>query len=596
MKKRLLAMLTAVVLLASCFVGCNGGDSGSSTADAPASGASDSAEPSTAEPDGAEPGNTSAGADDTSERYEFTVYYNYTGWSKQWGIDEASKYMSEKFNVDINWYGPDSDPDSKLNLMVTSDDLPEMIILDRGPNLNKIARAGFLQDLSQYMYEGNTFAEDIPEATRDLLKIDGTLYGIPNWARKAATGGNYYWMFNTSVHEELGSPKIETFEDLHQYALKVRDANLNSYSGQSMYPFWTINTDNGFYVYQPFYRAMGMPNIVEQYFTQENGKIQYGVESENFVSALKMANQWYNEELFTAEVFTDNADQFLEKATNARPALFWYDFSLDDTNNFRRIVREQTEEKTSYEVMGSEAFMSDSKLFPGTEGVEITYGDENSTIGWNVNCITTKAENPQRIYDLFTWMLTKEGSINMMYGPEGGLWEGLDEKGNPRLKKSQSEFTSAELDAAGAWFWAQPAQADNVDTTKFAVNDKESPEKKSWVVDLQAHMSSFNEDSPRPGQKFITDQCVGLPDTVDPQSDLGVNFQSIKDYSKAQLPKIIMAGSEEEFNSLVEDLLQYVKNNNVDDICAAFQGRFDQNVATQGFDAYDEAYDIYKQK
>jgi len=152
------------------------------------------------------------------------------------------------------------------------------------------------------------------------------------------------------------------------------------------------------------------------------------------------------------------------------------------------------------------------------------------------------------------------------------------------------------LDTAGAWFWAQPAHADNVDNTKFAVNDKESPETKNWAVDLQAHLTSYNDESPIIGQKFITDQCVGLTDTIDPQSDLGVSFQSIKDYSKAQLPKIIMAANEDEFNSLLEDLLQYAKNNNVDDICSSFQGRFDQNVSTQGFNAYDDSYDIYKLK
>ena len=58
--------------------------------------------------------------------------------------------------------------------------------MDRGPDLNKIAAGGYLVDLEPLMYEGCSFAEDIPEATRELLKIDGTLYGIPNWPRKGA--------------------------------------------------------------------------------------------------------------------------------------------------------------------------------------------------------------------------------------------------------------------------------------------------------------------------------------------------------------------------------------------------------------------------
>ena len=145
--KQVLTLLTASAVMASLLAGCSGNSSGTTAA-----GGSSSAGDS-----GTDSQTTAAGPDDTSERYSFTVYYNYTGWSKTWGQDAASQYMSEKFNVDVNWTAPDSDPMAKLNIMVSSDDLPEVIVMDRGPDLNKIARGGYLQDLSQYMYEGSTY-------------------------------------------------------------------------------------------------------------------------------------------------------------------------------------------------------------------------------------------------------------------------------------------------------------------------------------------------------------------------------------------------------------------------------------------------------
>lgn len=588
--KRILALLLALCLIVTAFAACGNSEDGSSAT----SGGGTSEATSGGDGDDAEPSDVSTGPDDTSELYEFTVYYNYTGWSKVWGEDATSQYISDKFNIDIDWTAPDSDPMAKLNLMVSSNDLPEVIVMDRGPDLNKIAAGGYLVDLEPLMYEGCSFAEDVPEETREMLKIDGTLYGIPNWPRKAATGGNYQWIINTSAYEAVGEPVLDSLDALHEYATAVKEANLTSYSGQSVFPFWCTNTDNGYYVWWPFYRSLGGRLPVDTYFTQDDGVIQYGLENELVVEALRIANQWYREGLFTAEVFTDTADQFLEKLTNARPALLWYDFSQDDTNNFRRIVREQTNNETSYEVLGTEAMQPDVMMFPPAEGVEITYGDEAGTVGWNVNCITTTAENPQRIFDVFTWMLTKEGSIHIMYGPEGGLWEGLDENGNPNLVKPQSEMTSDELDAAGAWFWTQPAHSDNIDLTKYAVNEKEEPENKNWVVDIQAHLCTYDEENPRIGQKFITDENTGLTDTVDPQSDLGVSRQTILDQSKAQWPKIIMAASDEEFDQLVADMLQFAKDNNVDEICASYQGRHDSNIEVQGFSAYDPEYDVYK--
>lgn len=599
MKRRALALMLALALIMGIFAACgsdpsgsgSGGGNSSQTEGGNESGGSDETEPS----------EVSAGPDDTSERYSFSVYYNYTGWTKKWGVDAASKYMSDLFNIDVNWYCPDSDPDAKLNLMVSSNDLPDAIVMDRGPNLNKIAE-DYLQPLEQFCYPGNLYEENVAEDARKFIQINGKDYGIPNWAHKEATGGNNYWMINTAAYEAAGSPDIKTFDDMHDYLLKVKELNLKTYSGQDVLPFWCTNTDNGYYIYWPIYISRGMPNLVDNYYVQENGKIQYCLESSEFIEALKTANQWFNEGLFTADAFTDNGDQFLEKVTNGRPALLWYDFSQDDSNNFRRTVREQTQGETSYEVLGYN-ILPETQLYPPIEEGMVTYGAEETSPGWNVNVITKKAERPQRIFDLFSWMLTKDGSINQMYGPEGGLWEGKDDDGNPILKKPQSQFTANELDQAGAWFWTQPADAYNIDSTKFAVNDKEEPENKNWVVDLQGHMSSYGFEDPekypdgvRVGQKFLTNENVGLTDTVDPQSDLGVSRQTIIDYSKAQLPKIIMAKDEAEFNSLVEDLLGYVKAQNVDGICASYQEKHDANVELQGFSAYDPEYDIYKLK
>ena len=155
------------------------------------------------------------------------------------------------------------------------------------------------------------------------------------------------------------------------------------------------------------------------------------------------------EGLFPETIYTDSNDQYVEKLSNGRGAVLYYDFSQDDTNHFRTLLQEK--DGNTYDLLGWE--LKDSPIFPPAEGVDWVYGEENGTPGSNVNCITTKAENPQRIFDLYSWMLTKDGSINMMYGPEGGLWEGKDENGNPILKKPEEELSSDEKNAAGCWFW-----------------------------------------------------------------------------------------------------------------------------------------------
>lgn len=597
MKKRVLAMLLAVALIVGCFAGCGGDGNKSSTP------ANDGSKASTPADDGtsstAEPSNVAAGPDDTSEHYDFTIYANFDWFAvKQWGVDAASKYLSEKFNVGVTWTKPDSDANAKLRTMLAGDELPEVICMQPGPLLNEVARGNYLQEITPFMYEGNTFVQDVPESARKMTMIDGKEYYIPVWPHGKATGGNYAWIVNTAVYEAAGSPALNTLEDLHQYMLKVKEMNPTSYSGAQVYPWVQTNDATGFRTIEPIYRSLGMPALCNTFYTQEDGKIAYGINSENYVKALEIANQWYNEGLFSADEYTWNGDQFLEILTNAQGGILWYDFSQDDTNNFRRIVREKTNNATSYEVVGyapnyADGVLDQYPLFPAAEEGDIIYGDECGTMGWKGYMITNKATNGQRIFDLLSFMLTKEGSINMMYGPEGGLWEGLDENGNPNLKKPQSEFTSAELDAAGAWFWPHPASSDNVDLTKFAVNDKEEPENRNWTVDIQAHAMTYNEEEPRMGQKFLTDQSQLLTVDLDPTSDADIARTQIEDRLKTDLPQIIMALDKDTFDQMVKDLQDFCNSTEAGAL-EIMQARFDQNIAAQGFNAYDESHDVYK--
>lgn len=607
MSKRILALLLALALVVGVFAACGDSSSSSSSAGNTSSTASTEGgdDASTVEGGDSEPANVSSGADDTSELYEFDCYWYYD-WAtlKEWGKDAFSKYMKEKFNVQVNFSKPDADQDSKLQLLLTGGDLPDAMILDRGRVLNNVVRAGALTEIEQFMYDGCTFAEDVGPETRELLKVDGKLYSIPNWPRapgKASTGGNRQWMINSYTYNEAGKPSLASINDLHDYAVKVKEAGLKSYSGQDIIPVGFEPNNAGLYVVYPFLRATGARNLVETYFTQEDGKIELGVREPKYIEALKEANKWYREGLWDSSTFTDNSDQWVEKLTNGRVGLCVYDFSQDDTNNFRRTTVEKsssTDKPTSYEVIGAPNYadVSSYPQWPAFDGVEVVYGDEAGSPGWNVNVITTAAERPQRIFDLFTWMISKEGSaFQVCGGPEGEIWDGeYDEDGLPKLNLDYGAITSAQQDAAGAWMWTQPAHSDYIDTMKFALNDK--AETKNWVVDTQAHLVSYDEENPQIGQKFKTDQLTGLGDVIDPQDDLGISLKQIQDQCQAEIPKILMAKDDAEFDSLVEGLKSFCESNNVDAVIEAYQGKYDANIELQGFDAYSEEYDVYKLK
>ena len=588
--KALAAVMAASMILT--VAGCGGGGSSSTAGSSTSSKTESSAAESTDGGDASSEVTGSSGPDDTTEPYEFDAYYSYQCSVKPWGEDAASKYMNEKFNIKVNYSCPEADADSKLNLMISSDDLPDVIILDRNANWLKLINLGKLVDINTLKYEGCSFDEDILESTQKLLSVNGGLYGIPNWARKGATGGNMSWMVNHDVYEQLGSPELKTLEDLHQFMLDAKEKGVKTSDDQSIFPWLPRQDDNGFYTVSAIYRSYGNPNLIDTYWSQADNDVKLAVYDDNYIAALKIANQWYKEGLFPETTYTDSNDQFVEKLSNGRAAITYYDFSQDDTNHFRTLLQEK--DGNTYDLLGWE--LKDSPIYPAADGVDYVYGEEGGTVGWNVNCITTKAENPQRIFDLYSWMLTKDGSINMMYGPEGGLWEGKDDEGNPILKKPEEELTSDEKNAAGCWFWSQPAHSDNVDLTKYAVNEQQPEESRSWVISIQNHVFT-PEDSIHPaipGQKFLTDENTGLSLEIDPTDDLGMARQSITDECKMRIPQIIMASDDATFDKLVQDLKDFAESNQVHDIEKIYTDKRASNIELQGYTAYQDYYDAKK--
>lgn len=588
--KALAAVMAASMILT--VAGCGGGGNSSTAESSTSSKTESSAAESTSGGDDSSATTGSSGPDDTTEPYEFDAYYSYQGSVKPWGEDAASKYMNEKFNIKVNYSCPEADADSKLNLMISSDDLPDVIILDRNANWLKLINLGKLVDINTLKYEGCSFDEDILESTQKLLSVNGGLYGIPNWARKGATGGNMSWMVNHDVYEQLGSPELKTLEDLHQFMLDAKEKGVKTSDDQSIFPWLPRQDDNGFYTVSAIYRSYGNPNLIDTYWSQADNDVKLAVYDDNYIAALKIANQWYKEGLFPETTYTDSNDQFVEKLSNGRAAITYYDFSQDDTNHFRTLLQEK--DGNTYDLLGWE--LKDSPIYPAADGVDYVYGEEGGTVGWNVNCITTKAENPQRIFDLYSWMLTKDGSINMMYGPEGGLWEGKDDEGNPLLKKPEEELTSDEKNAAGCWFWSQPAHSDNVDLTKYAVNEQQPEASRSWVISIQDHVFT-PEDSIHPaipGQKFLTDENTGLSLEIDPTEDLGMARQAIADECKMRIPQIIMASDDATFDKLVQDLKDFAESNQVHDIEKIYTDKRASNIELQGYTAYQDYYDAKK--
>lgn len=555
-KNRFLSLLAAILIFASLITSC--GQNAATPTESPKTADSSAAETTSAEP-----------AVQELEPYTFTHYYNYDWWDiKPWAEDEVSKALKKKFNVTIEFSKPDSDPKAKLNVMISAGDLPDSIMMDRGPDNINLAKLGLLQPLEPLMEKNPNLQENLLPTTLEMLKIDGKIYGIPNWPRKAASGGNDVWIYNDRLYKQAGSPKLETFEDLYNYALKVKTDIPKNKEGLPTIPMITENTGDAHQRYaRAFFRSFGgvLDNV---WYSVQNGKYQLAFRDPVFKQASMEINKWWRAGLISETQFTDTTEQVLEKIVAGRTALLWYDQSQDEAKKFRRILKESFPDD-SYEMVSPFPF-------PPANGLPTSkiYADYQPTIGWNVTCIAKSAKNPQRIYDVWSYLLTQEAAILQMYGPQGDYWDTLNEQGLPVLKKPESELTSDEINRLGLWFWMQPGQSDHVDKTKFAVNAMQSKEKQNWVINNQSNVLT--------PIMWLSDEFVGIPDSIDPKSNEGINRTLCEDYIKAQYPKMIMAKTEEEAQKIYQGIIDFCDKNGMPKVEELYDKKYQANVKLVG--------------
>ena len=581
-KKMLLVVLLLCGILA--FAACGGGNGDDDVAP-PQEDVVDQPPPQDDEPEEelAPPEEVEIGE---REFYEFTWYFNYD-WQTAfpWGEDTISAHWGEMFNIHVNTAAPDELATEVMNLMIIAGDLPCAIWMERDALNVEMTRMGLFYSIDELrgMVDNNWYNENVPASTQRHYEVDGVNHVIPNWVRMGvigerggATGGNDAWMMNVNAHAEVGSPTLATFEDLYEFAVAVRDAGLTNHAGADIIPVLFNGGQSMDSLTNAIFLSMGGmgPGWGGWYSIRPDGTHGSVWDDPVWRDAVMETNRWHREGLFPVTNMTNSRDQFLENLMNGRGALIWFDHSSDNDNNFRRILREQDPgnsiEVIYHRVDGHPYLFLPARGLPHDAIGHQTHG----TLGWNGSFITRQAEQPGRIFELFTWMLTPLGSIEMMFGPQGYLWEELNAEGYPILITAPDDLSAEDHSAMGIWRWAFKGHANNVDNAKFAANAMLPEGTRNWVDYMQATLFTPN--------LRLTDEFQLFGIQIDSTSDLGIRRAMIEDHFEEMFPQIVLASTAEEAEALFDAVREFAYANGMYEIEEIYSARWEYNKAMQG--------------
>ena len=494
------------------------------------------------------------------DELQFTWYNNSdTAAATRWADTSIlEKWITDNLKVSVTYMDPGGASAEKLATMIVSDEFPDVMTMSKGQDVQKLIKAKKVVPLNEYMEKYTNLSGDF-ETSRALelfRQEDGNIYEIPNWANAAGNAnGNNAWAINQKVYEDLGSPKLESFDDLYVFLKQVKEKY------PDMIPYETTDVFQG-----ERYVLAGMaeelpPDHLDFYAYPQDGKLVSIFEHPAYRETWLFLNKLYREKLMTQDPFSQTSDQVKEKYRNNKvavtsAALNMYDSSRTD------MIQHGTDWITIVPLM--KEGLDRSKVY--------SQGFDRS--GWTEFVITKDAANPEGIYAYIDWLYSPEGQRLFSYGPMGTYYDEVTEEGYPILNEKWFNTKNPMKELKGNGSGSQIGNTSFIDSCGIFVDNNSPEERKSWGKKQQlSHIWPYAKD--------VTEYANITPV---PGTEEGTIFQKITDLHKEARAKMLFAASSDEVEQILDKFIEDTKKAKIDKVLAYEEERWKDNRAKLGLD------------
>ncbi len=419
--KRALPLLLSAVMTVS-MVGCGDGNSGSNSATAGTSPGSTAA--STVSTD------TSASIIDHTEEYNIDVFSqrsNFAGEQGGW----FAKILKDKFNMKLNIIASNIDGGAgKFATLMAAGNLGDLVIFGSdGQDFKNAIKGNLILDWNKNGLL-DKYGKDIIKYAPMSIEKSKTKYG--NGTAVYASSGfvgsndggpadgaalNYGPYMRWDLYKKLGSPEMNTMEDLLNVLKKMQELEPKNAAGKPAYAFsmWS-DWDGGEKMNSAAWNASFINGGIVQYWhTLEittNTAKDILDETGGYMQQLKVLYKANQMGLVDPDSLTQKYTDAQNKYKDGR-VLFSYFSWLG-----------KPEYNTTENVSNGKGFMlvplKTEKCY--AQGMN-PYG--NSDALWSIG---SKSEHPERIMEVINWLYSPDGVMTLWNGPKGLTWDIKDGK------------------------------------------------------------------------------------------------------------------------------------------------------------------------
>lgn len=539
--KKMVALMLGVTMLAAAVTGCGGQGDGGSAGAGDAAGA------------GAEGGASSDGT-------VTLTFFDKNSGSNTFD-DLVARAIQEKTGVTVQVENPTGDPLEKLNLMLTGQNYPDIVLMDRGNEIvNRYIDAGALIPLNDLIDQyGPHIKEMYGEVMTKSVYSDGKNYYLNNWYGVDPDAVAGVLMRKDLLTEIVGEERANSNDPFTQSEyldiLRQFKEKYPTIDGKESIAV-TLDAESKNYEGTLF----GMYGMTT-YYADENNNIMHKAKAPRYQDAIGFMNTLYTEGLLDKEWVVNKKEQWTQKLSAGNVFSTFCSYWDPDSAN-----------TSLASTVGEDAkFYSYKVVADGVDPSETKYSGR-STLGWDAIGITSNCQNPEAAIKFIDFLVSEEGQYLMMWGIEGEHWDMVDGKHVPKqeiVDGFKTDFDNTKLETGiRKWTWFIK-NGNGTDGSPYDVTKYETTELTDFAN------ASFGESD-----RWDTADFTGLePAGSSPE---GLKWQKVKDVYDQNFPKMVNAADSAEANAVYESMLAQMEEAGLSEVEAYMSGQYQDRLKLWG--------------
>ncbi|MGQ7887778.1 extracellular solute-binding protein [Paenibacillus sp. WC2504] len=309
---------------------------------------------------------------------------------------------------------------TKLNLKMSSGDIPDVVRIDFADDFQKYAQQGAFYDLTNLINEKDTpnILKEVPKEVFEQAKVNGKIYGIPY---QGGPGAGYRWnlVLRKDYLESAGAQVPKTLDEYDNLLKKIKAAKpdvipLGGYTAQIGQQKYANNS---------FDHIFGAFGVTPGYFTEKNGTFSNYDINPKMKEALLYLQKMYAEGLIDKEFATIKEEQLRAKLFSGK--LFswmgWWSTPNDydtqvETNELKKTGKLASDGKLPDQSFQPLKYLTLTDSIVGSDGKAVA--PAGAPFG-QMHAISAKTKDPKKVLSVIENSLSLENQMLTVWGIEG---------------------------------------------------------------------------------------------------------------------------------------------------------------------------------